>query len=447
MGPTVWTRQPQFPARPNRTDLTRGLVLLWNGATPSFAPIAGIPTSINGGASLRSFVNTVSPDFNGTSVDYRWNRAVTGTNPSEATLFALCSTDSGGERTLIGMSRSSNNNPLFRIELNGTGFWQAQFRGDGATVTNVTGGGAPSTNRLYFIVGVFRSGTGQKELWIDGVQGATSTTDIGTITLDQTEIGVVVRSGAVQWWDGVIPLAGIYNRALSPAEIATLSKNPWQLFQPISRRIFVASTGTGPTYTLTAAQGSFTLTGQAAGLTASRLLTAAQGSFALTGQAATLKAARLITAAQGSYTLTGQDATLTYTPAVTYTLTAAQGAFTLTGQAAGLTAARLLTAAQGTYSLTGVAAGLTYSGEPQTITTIAGGVKKKPLLHAFFVALPNSLGNKTTSLRSKTWLSQSRVASVSSCRKPRHCKQSRQMFRSSWLRKSPGLSLESRTYQ
>lgn len=243
-----WTRQPQFHARPSGDGLARGLVLLWNGATPPVASVAGIPTSLNGGVSPRPFGGNLSPDFNGTSVDVRWNTALTGTNPAEATLFALCSTDSvASERTILGMSRSSSTNPLFRVEINGTGFWQAQFRGDGAPVANVSGGSAPTTNRLYFIVGVFRSGTGTKELWVDGAQVATSTTDIGTVTIDQTEIGVLVRSGASQWWDGVIPIAGIYNRALSSGEISLLTQSPWRLFAPQSKRMYfaVATGGSG----------------------------------------------------------------------------------------------------------------------------------------------------------------------------------------------------------
>jgi len=261
--PQLWTKQPQFPAQPRGDGLARGLVLLWNGATPLVAPVAGVPTNLNGGMSPRPFGGHLSPDFNGTTVDVRWNKALTGTNPSEATLFGLCSLDSvATERTIIGMSRSSNTNPLFRIELNGTGFWQAQFRGDGGTAANVSpGGGAPTTNRLYFVVGVFRSGTGLKELWVDGVQVATSSTDVGTITLDQTEIGVLVRSGAAQWWDGVIPIAGIYNRALSTAEILSLTSNPWQLFQPIQRRMVFGTTTAAGTHTTTGA-----LSGQGAAL-------------------------------------------------------------------------------------------------------------------------------------------------------------------------------------
>lgn len=110
-------------------------------------------------------------------------------------------------------------------------------------------------------------------------------------------------------------------------------------------------------YVLTASTGSFSLSGQAAGLRASRKLVAAQGAFALSGQPAALRASRKLAAASGSFTLTGQPANLVYTPAAgSYTLTADTGSFSLTGQAAGLRASRKLIAAQGTFALTGIAA-------------------------------------------------------------------------------------------
>lgn len=144
-------------------------------------------------------------------------------------------------------------------------------------------------------------------------------------------------------------------------------------------------------YTLVAAQGSYSLTGQAAGLRASRSLTAAQGSYALTGiaanlvygktlaaeqgtyslsgQAAGVRLARVMAASQGSYTLSGQPAGLR----ATRTLTAAQGAYTLSGQTANLFAARRLTAEQGAYTLTGIAAGLIYSGSGPVLIAGMGG--------------------------------------------------------------------------
>jgi hypothetical protein len=75
-------------------------------------------------------------------------------------------------------------------------------------------------------------------------------------------------------------------------------------------------------------------------------LTAEQGSYALTGQAAALRAARQLAAAQGAYALTGQTAGLQYGRKVG----AAQGSYALTGQAAALRAARQLAALQGAYA-------------------------------------------------------------------------------------------------
>jgi len=50
------------------------------------------------------------------------------------------------------------------------------------------------------------------------------------------------------------------------------------------------------TYSIAAAQGSYTLTGQATGLIANRIIAMAQGSYVLTGQAAGLAVARLLAA-------------------------------------------------------------------------------------------------------------------------------------------------------
>jgi hypothetical protein len=78
-------------------------------------------------------------------------------------------------------------------------------------------------------------------------------------------------------------------------------------------------------------------------------LTAEQGSYSLSGQDASLERGYPLTAAQGSYTLAGQDAALR----TGLTLTAEQGTYGVSGQDAGLKSALLLTAAQGAYTLTG----------------------------------------------------------------------------------------------
>lgn len=116
-----------------------------------------------------------------------------------------------------------------------------------------------------------------------------------------------------------------------------------------------ASAGGG---TLTAAQGSYTLTGQTAGQLKGSLVSAAQGSYTLLGSPGLIDVTSV--AAQGSYALTGEDAALRG-PSV---LSAAQGSYALTGQTAGLLRTIISAAAQGLYTLSGQIAVLRYSGAP-----------------------------------------------------------------------------------
>lgn len=67
-------------------------------------------------------------------------------------------------------------------------------------------------------------------------------------------------------------------------------------------------------YTLTASQGSFSVTGQAVSLLNGRKLTAVQGSFTETGQSVGLTATRKLTATSGSFSLAGNAVSLVYAP-------------------------------------------------------------------------------------------------------------------------------------
>lgn len=111
---------------------------------------------------------------------------------------------------------------------------------------------------------------------------------------------------------------------------------------------------TSVSYSLTAASGTYALTGQAAGLKATRKISAAQGTYSYTGQAALLRIGKLMAAAQGSYLLSGQAAALR----ATRRILAAAGSYSLSGQIAALRIARILLGGQGSYTLTGTAASL-----------------------------------------------------------------------------------------
>ena len=233
---------------------------------------------------------------------------------------------------------------------------------NGAAIAAISPNGF-SASRWEHAAGVWISTT-SRQAFSNGVGGTVETTSrTNPTSIDRVRIcgstasaPIAAKSGAVT--DVALPM--VIARALSADEIARLHaeqrSNPWGLFA--ERRIWVPSAGAGGGVTLTAAQGSYTLTGQAATLRVARNMAAAQGAYSLTGQAAGLRTSKVLTAAQGSYAITGQAATLTYSGAGAKTLTADAGTYSLTGQAAVLRVARVLTAAQGTYTYTGQDAAL-----------------------------------------------------------------------------------------
>ena len=167
-----------------------------------------------------------------------------------------------------------------------------------------------------------------------------------------------------------ILLAGAELRAWNADEALEFTDNPWSIADPQTRSIFIPA-ASGGAYTLTAAQGTFTETGNNAGLTAQRNISASQGSFAESGQSTGLNAQRKIAASQGSFAESGQAADLTKTGS--YSLTASQGSFAESGQVAGLTAQRKIGAEPGSISLIGQAATLTKTTAGQYVLTAAYG--------------------------------------------------------------------------
>ena len=141
-------------------------------------------------------------------------------------------------------------------------------------------------------------------------------------------------------------------------------------FSPLSTAPFSALTSTQPS--LTAATGTFVLTGSAIGVELRR--TSSTGSFVLTGNAVTFTNGRTLVGEVGTFILTGQSAAqiqqrssasgtfvLTGNAALVVrgvVLNASRGTFALTGQAATFGLGRTITAARGTFSLTGQSATL-----------------------------------------------------------------------------------------
>lgn len=194
-----------------------------------------------------------------------------------------------------------------------------------------------------------------------------------------------LRIGAVPFWASGyanydLPALFYWNRALSDAEIKQLSDNPWSIFQPVNRAIWVPVSAGSTGYTLTADQASYTLSGADATLTytGSRTLTADSGAYSLTGNAATLAFNRNLAATQATYTLTGDAANLAFNRV----LGADTVGYSLTGNTATLAFNRVLGADTVGYSLTGSAATLDY-------TPITGATYTLPAASTDFALTPS----------------------------------------------------------
>ena len=129
------------------------------------------------------------------------------------------------------------------------------------------------------------------------------------------------------------------------------SYGAWTIFGTRDLYFLIYGIASSTNYTLTCAQGSYALTGQALGMTKALNMALAQGSYVLTGIALGLSVGHTIVLAMGSYVLTGID--LTMTKALNIAL--GQGSYSLTGQALTMTRGWYMALSTGYYTLTGFA--------------------------------------------------------------------------------------------
>jgi len=233
--------------------------------------------------------------------------------------------------------------------------WNAASTGTGFSLQLFTGkltaviGAAPAAikvatgttlfvqNTWYHCAATY-DGTNLK-VFVNGVQEASvagmNAGDSGTV------VRIAGRTDSSQWTACIAADVSLRARATSPSEIALdyllsgLNYPPGGPLRYWSRKTWVLG-GSAPTtnYTLTAAVGSFALSGQAASLRAARVVTASVGTFALAGQPATLRAARKVTAAAGRFSLNTSGEAVYTTPG-TYLWTVPAGVTAITVEGIG----------------------------------------------------------------------------------------------------------------
>lgn len=201
----------------------------------------------------------------------------------------------------------------------------------------------------------------------DTYVGHTSTTTTGAKTLVVDVSGGSLSSG---FKAEIFPAH--YNTGTSSAEDAGLGQYVYYLDYMRMGNTFTAAFNVGGD------TGTYTYTGQSAGLTSTRKVVADVGAYTYSGVAAAFQTARTMVAATGAYTLSGQNVgTIS-----TRILTAGTGSYTYTGVDVGLNPGRVLNALAGSYVYTGQDAGLyqpargTVNVTQDNNTTVSAGTVK-----------------------------------------------------------------------
>jgi hypothetical protein len=164
-------------------------------------------------------------DFNGTTQSLTANSAVVTSTP--LTIAVWCNFDvvTGASKDIVALS-SKTAQSIYRLNLNPTNTPPMRIvdRGGASTASQYLG--SPSAGVWFHYAGVFTSTTSRTPFF-NGSAGATNTTLINHPTLpDSTSISGFFDgiSSISQRCDGKIAEVGIWDAALTAAEVASLAK-------------------------------------------------------------------------------------------------------------------------------------------------------------------------------------------------------------------------------
>lgn len=265
--PQEFNSQPQYPPQIARSNpLAAGLI-------DAILPIGGRMVSIGPNNRFDNFTNTNAPtvgygnstgalsaglsyNYTAASNQYSSRNSSPVTQVKEITLLAVWSTSVvASTGAIFSYGNSGSNNPFIYIGASATN--NPYFRAQDNTPTNqaVTGSSAKlAINQLHVTIGTRSQSNNFHRLYVDGLLDAASTTatTLGTYTQsDRTAVGVLLRSTTAVAQNGRVFLCLAWNRALSPSEVASISANPWQVFEQAPRRLWVSAPAGG---TVTAQQ-------------------------------------------------------------------------------------------------------------------------------------------------------------------------------------------------
>lgn len=222
-------QQPQGVARPDTTrPLVRGLRGAWIGGRHLINAATGALSSAPGGVAIASEHGIVT-QYAGTPTD---TGAVIGGFGNQFTVAIRLRPAALGGHRVCGAHNDGGPGWLMAIEGASLNMYCDAAQKVGANVS------VGEWSQVAFSF----DATGTKRLAVDG--GVTASAQSATVTAS----GLPVLIGAYQW-SGYADFAGdidylyIWDRGLEADELVAVQANPWQLFAPLTRRIWVPSAG------------------------------------------------------------------------------------------------------------------------------------------------------------------------------------------------------------
>jgi len=313
--PARFNSQPQYRAVVDAGNpITRGLVYAYN-------PAAGL-IDLAGNQANNGFTGTYSlsgmpPNERGIYFDgasyfkVTRNAGYVATSSSPHTMLALCRPTGAGKYMVpVALGEVTDSNYTSAIQIDTASGWLAHKIDSPAAVSSLT---TPADTNLCLAVAV--RGAADRTFAKNGQLQVNTTSIGGGATAGGMVIGNHFRNSspeAVQYFVGWIGLVLVWNRALTDAELHSITVNPWQIFKAPTQRLWprdsaaTGITGTSTT-TLDAVTTSAAATLQlkaAAGITLDSITPAAASKLYLAANSSA-QLADLATSATGAVQIKG----------------------------------------------------------------------------------------------------------------------------------------------
>lgn len=265
-----WTIQPQYPVG-----------IDWSNALGRSVVEAFLPLSVNNQTTVRGYSPAVAAGTIVSEVGTLGRNVALAAGTLNAGLIIAADGDdifpTTNEATIFVIRRSKDTtarqSTLFGYDVSATdrvlvhGPWDdgiMYFDYGGIAASQRISVAYTKSTAVEYLVFVAGGGKG-REMWRNGVKIAGDATKAGARSATAANFRIGASSPTLAADTEEVYLFGTANRAWSDVEIASWSKNPWQIFRPLSRNIFVggnlsASLFTDPdTFYAAALQSSITL--------------------------------------------------------------------------------------------------------------------------------------------------------------------------------------------